>query len=257
MSIIFKLNDNFTVTDVAFCYYKKVSSSYSLEINNRSHCGLTLILSGEMKFISKKEELIASCGDIIIQKKGDNYRLEANGTEVEYIVMSYSSEPEDVFFDMGRVYHSNHIMRYADAFSRVADTYFYLGVSYKPMIRALAQEIICNIIRDKESDIVSDVKNPAIAAKYYIEEYSGNFLSSSDIAKAAGCSESHLRQLFRKTYGMSPNKYLNLIRIERAKKMLSSNLFTIGEIATLCGFKNVYYFSRVFKEVTGTTPGKY
>lgn len=255
--MIFKLNDNFTVTDVAFCYYKKVSSSYSLEITNRSHCGLTLILSGEIKFLSEKEELVASGGDIIIQNKGDNYRLEANGMEVEYIVMSYLSEPENVFSNIGRVYRTNHVMRYADAFKRVADTYFYSETSYKPMIRALAQEIICNIIRDNETDMISDVKKSAIAAKYYIEEYSGKFLSSSDIARAAGCSESRLRQLFKKTYGMSPNKYLNLIRIERAKKMISSNLFTIGEIATLCGFKNVYYFSRVFKDFTGTTPGKY
>lgn len=255
--MIFKLNDNFTVTDVAFCYYKKVSSSYSLEINNRSHSGLTLILSEEIRFFSEKEDLIATGGDIIIQKKGDNYRLEANGMEVEYIVISYLSEPEDAFSIIGRIYRTNHTMRYADAFKRVADTYFYSETSYKPLIRALTQEIICNIIKDNETNIVSDVKNSAIAAKYYIEEYSGKFLSSSDIAKAAGCSESQLRQLFRKTYGMSPNKYLNLIRIERAKKMLSSNLFTIGEIATLCGFKNVYYFSRVFKDLTGTTPGKY
>ena len=47
------------------------------------------------------------------------------------------------------------------------------------------------------------------------------------------------------------------VRVERAKKMLESGIFRLDEIAAACGFANVYYFSTVFKAVTGTPPSRY
>ena len=116
---------------------------------------------------------------------------------------------------------------------------------------------MCNIIRENYPRALSSAKNPVVAAIYYIEEYSNHFLTSEDIASAAGCSQSHLRYLFRKAYGESPMHYLNRVRVERAKEMISTDMFTLNDIASACGFRNVYYFSRVFKEFTGVSPGKY
>jgi AraC-like DNA-binding protein len=39
--------------------------------------------------------------------------------------------------------------------------------------------------------------------------------------------------------------------------MIRSGIFTLQEVAQSCGFRNEYYFSRVFKQYTGTPPGKY
>ncbi len=51
--------------------------------------------------------------------------------------------------------------------------------------------------------------------------------------------------------------YLNNLRIEKAKQLLSTGFYTTNDIATRTGFHDVYYFSKVFKKFTGTTPGKY
>ena len=78
-----------------------------------------------------------------------------------------------------------------------------------------------------------------------------------EIAAAVGLSESHLRTLFRRARGEPPVRYLNRVRVERAKEMLASGQFPLEEIAVACGFQNEYYFSRVFKEFTGISPGRY
>jgi AraC-like DNA-binding protein len=52
-------------------------------------------------------------------------------------------------------------------------------------------------------------------------------------------------------------QYVARLKTDRAKELLSTGLYTVTEIALLCGFKNVYYFSRVFKNAVGISPGKY
>ena len=42
-----------------------------------------------------------------------------------------------------------------------------------------------------------------------------------------------------------------------AKNLLRTGQYTIAQIALECGFSNVYYFSRCFKQITGTTPAKW
>ena len=61
-------------------------------------------------------------------------------------------------------------------------------------------------------------------------------------------------------------EYANALRIGRAKDLLSERgdaktknreAYTIGEIAELCGFPDVFYFTQLFKKVTGVPPAKW
>lgn len=259
MIFIFIQNENFTVSEVAWAYYKKLCPPYSKPINNRPHYGLTLVVSGSLRVVFGNERFIAKKGDIIIQRQGDSYRLETD-EDTEYIVISYMCNETD---DINNLLPKKHIFtperpyRYVDTFEHAANIHFSAGVCSIPLLRATVQEILCNIIRENYPRALSSAKNPLVAARYYIEEYSGHFITAEDIAKTAGCSQSHLRYLFRKAYGESPMHYLNRVRVERAKEMISTDMFTLSEIATACGFRNVYYFSRVFKEFTGISPGHY
>lgn len=260
MNNIFIENDNFTVTNVAYCYYKKVSKNFTFKTEKRPFHGLLIVLSGELIFNFYNNEYVLQKGDVLIQQKDDRYSLSISSENAEYIVVSFECDSADVISDIcnqSKVFRTEHNMRYIDAFNRAADIFFYSGVYTKPLIRAMIQEIICNIIRYNDTHFDSRIKSPANAAKHYIDEYSYKFISLDDISHAAGCSASHLRKLFKASYGESPNKYLNRVRIDRAKEMLSTGMFSLEEAALASGFRNVYYFSRVFKEFTGISPGKY
>lgn len=260
MKKIFIENDNFTVTNVAYCFYKKVTKNFTFKTDNRPMHGLVIVLSGELVFKYHSKEYILQKGDIFIQQKNDCYSVKINSENAEYIVLSYECEPTDVIADIfadNKVFCGEHLIKYIDAFRQASDIFLNSGVYSKPLVRAITQEIICNMIRYKDSHSTPAIKNPAAAAKHYIDEYSYKFISLDDISHASGCSHSHLRKLFKSAYGESPIKYLNRVRIERAKEMLSTGMFSLEEIALSTGFRNVYYFSRVFKEFTGISPGKY
>jgi len=73
----------------------------------------------------------------------------------------------------------------------------------------------------------------------------------------SGLSYDYFKKLFIKRYGLSPVKYVTHLRIERAKELLITGRYTITEIAAMCGFENIYYFSNVFKNHIGVSPGNY
>jgi len=95
------------------------------------------------------------------------------------------------------------------------------------------------------------------SAKDYID---ANFKDADCIDSAVrqcGLSSRRFGELFKGNFGTTPNKYLIQRRIENAKSMLDTQSLTVSEIAELCGFSDVYYFSKVFKQICGVSPSRW
>lgn len=87
-----------------------------------------------------------------------------------------------------------------------------------------------------------------------------NLSSEIDIKQAAGMvnlSVSYFNKCFKKIIGKSFNTYLNDLRIDYAKKLLTQTKCQIYRISELGGFSNQFYFAKVFKSCTGFTPSAY
>lgn len=74
------------------------------------------------------------------------------------------------------------------------------------------------------------------------------------IASSGGVGESKCCKLFRRYLNTTPNSYLRLYRLERARELLETSDLTITEIACSVGFGGSSYFSESFKQVYGVTP---
>ena len=79
----------------------------------------------------------------------------------------------------------------------------------------------------------------------------------SELAKTVELSEAHLHNMFRKYLNTTPHKYLLRQRLKRARLLLSSTNHTIKEICSMCGFKSVESFYRVFRNESGITPAQF
>lgn len=79
-------------------------------------------------------------------------------------------------------------------------------------------------------------------------------LTVADLAASCGMSESNFLQVFRRTTGMPPHRYLMKIRMEQARELLQHTKLPISEVAAQCGFTDPLYFSRVFRRENGTSP---
>lgn len=70
-------------------------------------------------------------------------------------------------------------------------------------------------------------------------------------------SKAHFRKLFREETGKTPVEYLNDLRINHARHLLLNQHMTSKSASLSVGFKDQYYFSRVFKKSTGVSPKRW
>ena len=95
------------------------------------------------------------------------------------------------------------------------------------------------------------------ATLQYLRENFFESLPLPEVARKAGFSVPAFTRIFKQTTGTSFLSYLRSIRIEHAKKLLTTTGMTTEQIAQACGFNSQHHLIRSFKKVTSQTPGAY
>lgn len=105
-----------------------------------------------------------------------------------------------------------------------------------------------------------DENKPGISKRGYplgVEQNYYKELTLKGLAKRVGFSETYLSKLFIQYAGVGFRKYLNMVRVYQAQKLLSRNNAKIIDVAMRCGFSNVRSFNRSFLQVTGCAPSEW
>lgn len=108
--------------------------------------------------------------------------------------------------------------------------------------------------KEKNKQVVS--KELAEAIHYMKHEYS-NQLFLDDVANMVGLSPNYLSSLFKKELNQNFVEYLNTIRVEEAKELLTTSQMKLYEVANSVGYSDGSYFSRIFKRIVGCRPSEY
>lgn len=82
-------------------------------------------------------------------------------------------------------------------------------------------------------------------------------MSLGEIASMVGISVYYMSHLFKRSTGMTVVEYRTLLRVEKAKKLLSESKKSITEISYLCGFSSQGYFSERFSKACGMSPSRF
>lgn len=119
-------------------------------------------------------------------------------------------------------------------------------------------ESVCNVldIRRQSKEITkADVMIDMV--KKYIEGHVNERLTLGHVANKMGISQGYLSSIFKKQSGSNFSDYVSEIKIEKSKEYIATHQYMIYEVSDKLGFDNAYYFSKVFKKVTGMTPREF
>ncbi|HEX4140465.1 MAG TPA: AraC family transcriptional regulator [Candidatus Methylacidiphilales bacterium] len=124
-----------------------------------------------------------------------------------------------------------------------------------------ATATLCNLIHLASKYAIEDSPDTAggyvPAAERYIREKFAVIRTLGEVAAAVGIGYDHLRHLYKAQRGRSLVKYLNTVRLERAKTLLTHSRLPLKQVAAMSGFRDEYYFSAVFRRYVRMPPGRY
>lgn len=125
-------------------------------------------------------------------------------------------------------------------------------------VKGLIYGLYYDLLRHWESQHFQPSQYSRITkAQEYIQQNYSRQLHQKELAEICGYSESRFRQLFHDITGMNCSQYIISVKIEVAKNLLLSGTANVSEAANLTGFSDIYYFSRLFKRITGYPPSHY
>lgn len=109
-----------------------------------------------------------------------------------------------------------------------------------------ANKLVDNLYSGKVQNIIRFINN----------NYQNNY-TIYELASLFNISSDYLRHIFKEETGQTIMNFITLVKIDRAKELLSSRKYKIYEVAEETGFSTAQYFSYVFKKVTGVNPTEY
>ena len=176
------------------------------------------------------------------------------------VMIRERSECIDVFFKADRPISDKAFVIKASQSERIAALFkklFSIWVSKDEGYYFEAMSLLYKIFAEISKDSTAP-KQHAVKIARALDMIHSGFLSSDlklcDLARACNMGESYFQKLFSKVHGVSPKRYIIQLKINHACDLLRSERYSVTEIAEMCNFSDVYFFSRQFKAYMGITP---
>lgn len=137
------------------------------------------------------------------------------------------------------------------------DEAFYYAENMQKLAEDIRQ-ILCRNILEESRTWKIDTPEFFEKIEKFVREHLSENLSPQKICGVFGISQAYLSRLFRKYSTVSFSKRLAILRVEKAQQIMRDNKeLYIKDIASRVGYGDQFYFSRIFRSVTGISPTEY
>ncbi len=224
--------------------------------NNFAH--LDFVVKGRNIITIDKKPYIAEEDTIIYIPKNTVYTSVCKNTMWEYysFLFEYNNDDEFSKLPLPIIFKPKNPKHYLDLYKINHKLSIVQPYGYKLKIKKNIFDVV-----DKIADeyLISSNDRYVIrkSSEYLESNYNSPDLNLSTIADLSGITPAHFRKLFKNIYGMTPVKYINKLRLNEAKSLLSNTNLSIEQIAYKCGFTDYSYFARVFSKTLGIAPTQY
>lgn len=210
------------------------------------------------------EILQGAIGDVIVNSPGEvvyhgdicengngfvNDWIYVKGDNIEKIINKYPI-PLNTAIHTGNKYFINGYLE------NIKSEKIFKKNGYQDMIDSAIMQLIIDLHRTTFNNMKTVAKRIE-KARFAIIKNPQNDHSIDSLAKLCGYSVGRFAHLYKETYGITPLQSIIIERINMAKSLLEYGGLSVSDVASACGFQNIYYFSKCFKERTGMSPTNY
>lgn len=208
-------------------------------------------LSGEAKYETEGKILTAGAGDILFVPAFSPY-IKDTSAEQFYVVHFYAELPIDHSL---KALTPTEPEKYRQLFEQMLTVQTQKEAGYTHRVRQLFYGLLGNMEEEYAGQIGTPMESAMHKALRIIHEnYMDPEFSVGSLPGMLNMSETYFRRQFRRIHKTSPKQYVTALKVETAKELLRSGYYTVGQVATQCGFGSCYYFSAFMKQATGRAP---
>lgn len=246
--------------EICTIYYRAITIATTYVQNNRPSSSLIFYVKGGHRFDFGNNQFEAKEGEMVYLPVGSSYTNTLLSPDTEYYQINFNFFKNNIpypLWNCGRTFSADFSLKYLLSFKEIYEFYAIHDNSYHLFCSSRLLKIFGMIYEDLEyaKKRTYGVKKIEKTINHLNEFY---YLDTSleKLAKMSSTSVSNLEKTFKKACGITPIAYRNKIRIEHAKHFLDGG-YSVAEAANKVGFSDIYYFSKIFKKICGTPPGKY
>ena len=252
------MNNDFIITEIARVItvgkqeYTRESHSFN---PNLKYNELIFYFSGQstVYFGNTTLAITPFCVELLPQGKTARYDVTIH-EPIECIDVFFSTDRP--ISDQALVWEGKPNERLASLFQQLFARWVGKDAGYYFECASLLYKILAQLQKQGYSPTEHQKKiEPALRAIHtsFLQED----LTVGKLAALCDMSESYLKRLFKERYGIPPKKYLIQLKLNHACDLLRLDRYTVTEIAEMCHFSDIYFFSRQFKEHMGITPTQF
>ncbi len=182
------------------------------------------------------------------------YSFPEHTSSVTYWVHFHGTHARNILKDcnLKSGIHTAHAPHEAEkAFRRLAHALHPASDTGENKKNGLLLSLLCALA---EPDDCVNVPETVQTAVHYLQTNFTEHIETTTLASMCNLSSDRFLHVFKAHIGTSPHQYLLMLRIERAKELLLSRELSVSDVASMVGFEDAFYFSRIFKKITGFSP---
>lgn len=231
--------------------------------DSRPTSGFNYILEGEVEFIFNGVSHRYCSGDLVYLPKGSSYTYRtvtdtSRRIQLNFNLYNAHTNSQVIFSQEPICISHQHNQRFVQILMSLCSLsrsggyaaglhakaefltfiYYLVYIDHSNYAYSSRANVVVRCIDDIKLDFSEDISTLTLCEKY-------------------GISPTHLRRLFKEKTGITVTEYINRCRIENSVKLLVNTDSSILDVALAVGYDSESYYCRIFKKITGQSPGRY
>ncbi len=263
-------------------HYYELALNYQYEGESHNFWEIVYVDKGNVRITSEKDTFYLKEGEMYFHQPNEFHSIGGdNKTASNVFILSFACNSKNMdFFKKRKIqifpdynYYINKIINISKETYKMSisqdsqnvelrEDYRYGGPQ---LIRSFLELMFIMILRNHNATVKnSDFSYIHVADSNYVyntikllEENIYGKITVEEICKKLNLSRVYISRIFKEKTGTTINEYYRHLKINEAKKLLSTHIYSVSQVSDMLCFNTPRYFSKVFKSIAGILPKEY